>query len=64
MVGSQQLFIPRKFTFWNSDENIISWVPGNIYKNPKFLVEKKNGSGFTGPRPKNHGKMDTSTNIW
>ena len=33
-------------------------------KKPLFIVEKKTGSGFTGPRPKKHGKMDTSTNIW
>ena len=35
-------------------------VPKTIFINSG----EKIGSGFTGPWPKNHGKMDTSTNIW
>ena len=27
-------------------------------------IGERNGSGFTSLRPKNHGKIDTSLNLW
>ena len=35
-----------------------------LVKQSLFLVEEKTGSGFTGPRHKNHGKIDTNNNLW
>ena len=53
-----------KYGSWNSDDNFISWGPEKNKISSIYSGEKNPGSGFTGPRPKNHDEMDAGTNLW
>ena len=60
MVGSQQLRIYREFYSLKvrSEYYFMRFKKKSIYSGERI------GSGFTGFGPKNHDKMDTSTNLW